>query len=200
MSSRDLWLTHPKIKAAAEAQYGKPEKKPASAYTRLQSAIDYSGSWNADRVEYDPETGRLAWTFRGVDLIGTNTLLRCHQAKVKKYRLQWKDRTSALIMQNQKAVRDWCASAQFPVRYEAIYLSRHSKLMDEDNLIGSTKVVLDEIVRHSDIPDDTPDFIRHPLVESHKATIGTLYLVLLPMEKSLISLDTKMWLEQDRRK
>ena len=131
MSSRNLWLTHPKIKAAVEAQQGAPVKRQPSAYTRLLNAID--------KVEYDRDSGRISWTFHGVDLIGTNTLLRCHQAKVNKYRQQWKDRTATLILQNQKAVRDWCAAASFPVRYEAIYLTRHKTLMDEDNIIGRVK-------------------------------------------------------------
>ena len=194
MSSRNLWLTHPKIKAAVEAQQGAPVKRQPSAYTRLLNAIEYSGNWAMDKVEYDRDSGRISWTFHGVDLIGTNTLLRCHQAKVNKYRQQWKDRTATLILQNQKAVRDWCAAASFPVRYEAIYLTRHKTLMDEDNIIGSIKVVLDELVRHSDIPDDTAEYIRHPLVESRRASIGTLYLALIPMDKPLISTTTLKWL------
>lgn len=195
MASRDLWLTHPRIKAAAEQQLGKVERKPTSAYTRLQNAIAYNGKWAMDRVDFDTDTGRLGWTFIGVDLIGTNTLLRCHQAKVNKYREQWKERTAALILQNQNKVRRWCEQAKYPVRYEAFYVTRHRVLMDEDNLIGAAKVVLDEIVRQSAIPDDTPDFVRHPLVESRRGTLGALHLVLLPLEKAMITTATRRWAE-----
>ena len=85
MGNRDLWLTHPKIKAAAEKQLGKQERKAPSAYTRLQNAVAYNGNWAMDGVHFDANSGRLAWTFSGVDLIGVNTLLRCHPAKVNKY-------------------------------------------------------------------------------------------------------------------
>lgn len=196
MQNRSLWLTHPKVKAAADKQIGKPEKKESSAYQRLKSAIAASGDWRNDSVQMDPEAGRLEWVFHGVDLIGTNTLLRCHQAKVKAYRELWKKRTSALIIQNQKLVREWCASASYPVRYESIYLTPHASQMDEDNLIGATKVVLDEVVRQTAIPDDSPEYIKHPLVESHRNKTGILLLVLMPIERELISPATKNWLDQ----
>lgn len=183
------------MKAAAEKQLVKPERKPVSAYTRLQNAIAYSGSWDRDHVNYDKANGRLAWTFNGVDLVGTNTLLRCHQAKVNRYREQWKKRTASVIIQNQKTIREWAEIAQYPVRYEAIYITRHKTLMDEDNLIGATKVVLDEIVRQTNIPDDTPDYVRHPLVESHRGAAGVLYLALIPIEEALISSATQEWLK-----
>lgn len=147
-----------------------------------------------DGVHFDANSGRLAWTFSGVDLIGVNTLLRCHQAKVNKYREQWKNRTGSLILQNQRTVREWCAQAQYPLRYEAIYLTRHNTPMDEDNLIGAVKVVLDEIVRQTEIPDDRPEYIRHPLVTSERRPLGALYLALMPLEQTLMSQQSLDWI------
>lgn len=197
MQNRNLWLTHPKVKAAAEKQLGKSEKKkPPSAYQRIVSAITASGDWRSDTVRAYEGSSRLEWIFHGVDLVGTNTLLRVHQAKVNAYRELWRKRTATLILQNQAVIREWGRGVQYPVRYESIYLTPHASLMDEDNLIGATKVVLDEVVRQTTIPDDTPDYVRHPLVESHRNRTGILLLALFPIEEDLISRRTRDWLNQ----
>lgn len=194
-NSRELWLNNPRIKSAAAKQGISLSKspKPNKAYTRLKTAIAAQGDWSEDSVRFCDRTRRLEFEFVGVDLLGTNTLLRFHQAKVGEYRNQWKSRAGMLIMQSQKMIRCWHENVTYPVRYEVAYISPHANLMDEDNLIGASKMVVDEIVRQTPIPDDSPRYLRYPITECKHGKQSKLLLVFYPIEGSPVSEETLGW-------
>lgn len=197
-SGREAWLNHPRIKAAAKKQLGEDlvKPRPRNAYARVESAIAKQWDWTEDSLRLDESAWRLEWEFVGVDLLGTNTLLRCHQAKVVAYREQWKKRTSALIYQNQQSINSWHRLIEYPIRYEVAYMTPHNVILDEDNLIGGAKVVLDEIVRQTPIPDDSSKFVRYPLVETHRTDLSKLMLVMYPIMQSPLSAETERWIRE----
>lgn len=196
---RSKWLDDPRIRALYEerSKPGEAPSKRSSTYARVERAVQKSAGSVRDSVRLSDDGLRLEWDYVGVDLLGQNVLMRCHQAKVNAYRKGWEKRTADLVWSSKPLIRAWAEKISYPLRYEVIYLTSHSQLMDEDNLISSSKFIVDAIVRNTPVPDDKPEFLRFPVVESIRAKESRLLIALFAANETLLSAESIEWLRRN---
>lgn len=197
-ANRLSFLQNPKLKELYDKEIAKTGEKnaspkKASPYVRIQRAVASQIDWSSDQLILTETPGRIELVFENVDIVGTNVLLRCHQAKVNAYKELWEKRIRALVWQSKPTLQRWDKEVTYPLRLEAVYWSGHASLMDEDNLIGATKVILDSIVRNTNIPDDAASYIKFPMVLSKRSSLSRLLIALYPLIESPLSPETNAW-------
>jgi len=87
----------------------------------------------------------------------TNEWVRAHWKKYHTIKTEWYKRLHWATIQNR-------GKAKFgdPIQNASLTIERRGlKLLDEDNLIGGVKPVIDALVKLGFLEDDTPDVIQH---------------------------------------
>ncbi len=121
----------------------------------------------AARAAVSAHTGEVIFSVPEVP-IGLNKLLRMHWAARRKYQQRW---NVLLWAERSKA---WWGYRPPPLRARVEIERRSSRVLDEDNLYGACKVVVDALKINELVVDDSPTHMELRCTQTKGAPLSRI--------------------------
>lgn len=130
---------------------------------RAQKIAQRNTESRFDSITFDEITVSLTATFTGAALLGLNMMLRMHDAKGTQLKATWRKRVEALTYENRNVQKLWVEASKFPLIVEEVYVTAENMTLDSESVCAGCKPIIDAFVRCGWIPDDSTQYLAHPI-------------------------------------
>ncbi|MGE8065149.1 hypothetical protein [Pseudomonas sp. NPDC089569] len=168
----------PEVSATATEKA--PLKAPSNSTKRLQKVQEANKESRLDSLVYNPETNSLSALFPVAMLLSLNIMLRLHDAQGTGLKRTWQKRIEALMYEHKATFDQWRAAATFPLVIEEIYITAESSLLDQEAVSAGCKPIIDAFVKNGFLPDDSPEYVAHPIPYTERGPSAGLLIRFRP--------------------
>lgn len=159
-------------------------KAPSNATKRLQKVQEANKESRQDCLVYNPETKSLSALFPGAMLLSLNIMLRLHDAQGTGLKKTWQKRIEALMYEHKAVYDQWRELATYPVVIEEIYITAESSLLDHEAVSAGCKPIIDAFVKNGFLPDDSPEYVAHPIPYTERGPSAGLLIRFRPSPRA----------------
>ena len=158
-------------------------KKKRTYYDRLNDAVETGFSFKEDEIHVDLEKEECFIKFKNTVLINHNDLLRIKFNVAYKYIKLWKERVVNVVKKLDDSQMKIFLNN--PVKIEILIETKNAMTLDYDASIGSSKFIIDGLVKSKILEDDTKEHI--PLIltsqKKSKVNISSIYIIIKPIKE-----------------
>lgn len=166
-----------------EVPIAEAKKGPSAATLRAKRVATNNQDSRLDSMVYCPVTGTLTISFPGAMLLSLNTSLRMHDSKATAVKGTWCKRVEALLFTDRATFTSWKEGARFPVVIEEVYATGENRCLDSEAVTAACKPIIDALVQHGFLPDDSPAFVAQPVGYTYRQKPSGLVIRFRPAPK-----------------